>query len=301
MDFIQTLLLLIAITTLGMFSRRKGLFSSNDKVVLNSFIYRFALPALFIDTISKIHFNQLEIDIIIGSIAPIFLSIALLVVFYLVKIIKKEQMIIASITLAFGSNAFFGIAYFDALYGGEILQYAVFSASLLGMVGVLVSISFLEYAKNGKIELATLLNVFKSPPVFAIFVGIALALFGIHLEFFDKASALLGKTAGGLAIVVLGMFIYDTFSLKLIKEALPYVMLRAALLPVMTFLALFALAPLTETMYAFLLQQSGIPAAISLAIVAQRYEYHEKKIAAIVMLSSLFSFLLLALLYLLSA
>jgi len=301
MDFIQTLLLLLLITALGMFSRHKELFSSSDKIVLNSFIYRFALPALFIDTFSKIHFNQLEMSIIIGSVLPIVLSIGLVIVLYLIKVLQKEQMIIASITLAFGSNAFFGIAYFDALYGGEILEYALFSASLLGMLGVLLSIAFLEYAKNGTIEVATLLNVLKSPPVFAIFIGVALALFDIHIEFFDKASALLGKTAGGLAIFVLGMFIYDTFSLKLIKEALPYVVLRAALLPVMTFLVLFALPPITETMYAFLLQQSGIPAAISLAIVAQRYEYHEKKIAAIVMLSSLLSFLLLALLYLLSS
>lgn len=300
MDFIQTLLLLMAITLLGMFSRHKGLFSSNDKIVLNGFIYRFALPALFIDTISKIHFNQLEMDIIIGSLAPIFLSIALVIVLYLVRVLKKEQMIIASLTLAFGSNAFFGIAYFDSLYGGEILKYAVFTASVLGMLGVLLSISFLEYAKNGKIEITILLNVLMSPPVFAIFIGIALALFGIHIEFFDKASALLGKTAGGLAIFVLGMFIYDTFSLKLIKEALPYVILRAVLLPAMTFLVLFVLPPVTDTMYTFLFQQSGIPAAISLAIVAQRYEYHEKKIAAIVMLSSLLSFLLLGLLYVLS-
>ena len=300
MDFIQTLLLLIAVTALGMFSRHKQLFSSKDKLVLNGFVYRFALPALFIDTISSIQFNQIEMDIIIGSIVPILLSIVVIVLIYLVRLINKEQMIIASLTMAFGSNAFFGIAYFDSLYSGEIVQYAVFTASVLGMLGVILSVAFLEYAKNGEIKVGILLSVLKSPPVFAIFIGIALALFGIQIAFFDKASALLGKTAGGLAIFVLGMFIYDTFSLKLLKAALPYVVLRAVLLPVTTFAVLLSLPTVSDTTYTFLLQQSGIPAAIALAIVAQRYEYNEKKIAAIVMLSSLFSFFLLGVLYILS-
>ena len=296
----QTLLLLIVVIALGAFSRYRQIFSQSDKIVLNGFVYRFALPALFIDTISKIEFNQIEMRIILGSVLPILISIFIPVMLRIFKLISKDQMIIASITLAFGSNAFFGIAYFDSLYGGEILEFAVFTASILGMLGVILSVAFLEYAKNGKIKIIILLNVLKSPPVFAIFIGIALALFGIHIEFFDKASALLGKTAGGLAIFVLGMFIYDAFSLKLIKEALPYVLLRAALLPLATFGVLYALPAMSDETYAFLLQQGGIPTAIALAIVAQRYEYHQEKIAAIVMLSSFFSFFVLGLLYILS-
>jgi predicted permease len=300
MDFIQTLLLLLAITALGMFSRYKQLFAASDKLVLNGFIYRFALPALFIDTISSIKFNQIEIEVIIGSVLPILLSILLILLLHLLKVLNKEQMIISSITLGFGSNAFFGIAYFDSLYGGEILEFAVFTASILGMLGVVLSIAFLEYAKSGTIKVKVFSNVLKSPPVFAIFIGLALAFFGLHIEFFDKASALLGKTAGGLAIFVLGMFIYDNFSIKLIKEALPYVLLRALLLPIITFLVLLKLPDITNEMYILLFQQSGIPTAIALAIVAQRYEYHEKKISAIVMFSSLFSFFILGLLYALS-
>jgi len=300
MDFVQTLLLLVAVIALGMFSRKLQIFSQSDKIVLNSFVYRFALPALFIDTISKIEFNEIEMQIILGSILPILISIILTILVYIFKLISKEQMIIASLTLAFGSNAFFGIAYFDSLYGGEILEFAIFTASILGMLGVILSVAFLEYAKNGKIKAIIFLNVFKSPPVFAIFIGVALAVFGIHIEFFDKASALIGKTAGGLAIFVLGMFIYDTFSLKLIKEALPYVLLRALLLPLATFGILYSLPAMSDATYMFLLQQGGIPTAIALAIVAQRYEYHQEKIAAIVMLSSFFSFFVLAVLYVLS-
>lgn len=300
MDFLQTLLLLLAITILGIFSRYKQIFTASDKLVLNNFVYRFALPALFIDTISSIQFNLIEMEIIIGSVLPVIISIIIIILLYTFKLIGKEKMIISSLTLGFGSNAFFGIAYFDSLYGGNILEFAVLTASILGMLGVILSVAFLEYAKNGKVKIAIFFNVLKSPPVFAIFIGLALALFGLHVEFFDKASALLGKTAGGLAIFVLGMFIYDTFSIQLIKTVLPYVLLRAILLPATTFLVLLFLPDMTDKTYTFLFQQSGIPAAIALAIIAQKYNYHEKIFSSIVMLSSLFSFLVLGLLYVLS-
>lgn len=300
MDFLQTILLLLAVTSLGMFSRHQNLFSSDDKIVLNNFVYRFALPALLIDTISGIEFNLIEVEIIIGSVLPVILAVLMMMLLYRLAVMTKEQMIISSITLGFGSNAFFGIAYFDSLYGAKGLEFAVLSAGVLGMLGIVVAIAFLEYAKYGKIEASALFGVLKSPPVFAIFIGIALAIFNVEITFFDKASALLGKTAGGLAIFVLGMFIYDVFSMKVIRSALPYVLLRAILLPVITLPILLYLPDIDNEMYRYLFQQSGIPTAIAVAILAQRYQYHEEKLSAIVMLSSVFSFAVLALLYWLS-
>ena len=301
MDFINTIFLLLAITGLGMFSRHKQLFSSDDKIVLNSFIYRFALPALLIDTISGVQFNLIEMEIIVGSVVPVFLTIFFIIFLYQLKMLNKEQMIISSITLGFGSNAFFGIAYFDSLYGSNAMDFAILSAAVLGMLGIVISVAFFEYAKNGIIKPRIFFSVLYSPPVFAIIIGVALAMFGIELTFFDKASALLGKTAGGLSIFVLGMFIYDVFSIQMIKAALPYVLLRAVLLPIFTLITLMFLPEVTTDLYSYLLQQSGIPAAIAIAILAQRYDYQQQKLSAIVMLSSLFSFIVLAVLYMMSS
>jgi len=300
MDFFNTILLLIAVTALGAFSRHKELFSSDDKIVLNGFVFRFALPALLIHTISNMEFNALKFEIIIASVVPILVAVFLMVALHLLRFITKKQMILASITLAFGSNAFFGIAYFDALYGEKAMEFAVFSGGLLGMVGIFFAVSFLEYGVSGKVKLSAVINILKSPPIFAIFIGIAMALLGVELAFFDKASNLLGKTAGGLAIFVLGMFIYDVFSVELIKHAFAYVLLRALLLPLVTYITLLLLPNFSEQLYAYLLQQSGIPAGISIAIIAQRYNYHYKELSMIVILSSLLSFIVLGFLYLMS-
>lgn len=298
MEFLHTLLLLVAVVALGAFSRYKNIFKEKDTYVLSSFVYNFAFPALLVATLSKLKFDNIEIEILIGSLLPIVILLLLIFLLYLIKIITKEQMVIASITLGFGSNAFFGIAYFDSMYGKEGLEFSVITAAVLGIFGVVLSVAMLEYAKNDKINSKLLFSLLlKSPPVIAVILGLALAIFEIDIYFLDKASNLLGKTAGGLAIFSLGMFIYNTFNIEVLKEALPYILLRVLLLPISTYFVLMFMPDLPTDLYSYLFQQSGIPAAISIAIFAQKYDYHQSKLAGIVMLSSFLSFIVLGVLY----
>lgn len=298
MEFLQTLLLLLAVVALGAFSRYKNIFKEQDTYVLSSFVYNFAFPALLVATLSKLKFDNVEVEIILGSILPIAVLLILIFLLYLRKVITKEQMVIASITIGFGSNAFFGIAYFDSMYGKEGLEFSVVTAAVLGVFGVVLAVAMLEYAKNDKINPKLLFYLLlKSPPVIAVIIGVVLALFDMDIMFLDKASNLLGKTAGGLAIFTLGMFIYNTFNIEVLKDALPYVLLRVFLLPISTYFVLMFMPDLPTDLYGYLFQQSGIPAAISIAIFAQRYDYHQSKLSGIVMLSSFLSFILLGILF----
>ena len=150
--FIQTALLLLLIVALGAWSRYKDIFAQKDTVVLSTFVYNFAFPALLIATLAKLNFDIIEFEIVVGSILPIVIILAVILLLYKKQIISKEQMILAGVTIGFGSNAFFGIAYFDSMYGDAGLEFAVITAAILGIFGVVVCISLLEYAKAGKIE-----------------------------------------------------------------------------------------------------------------------------------------------------
>ena len=297
MEFLQTFLLLVLIVSLGAYSRYKKIFKSDDKITLSSFVYNFAFPALLIATFSKLQFDTIEIGLVLGSVIPVLFCVVCVVLLYMTNIISKDQMVLFAITFGFGSNAFFGIAYFDSLYGDNGLQFAVIAAAVLGILGVIIAIGFLEYAKEDSVNLKVIFKTLISPPVAAVVIGVILALFELNIPFIYKASNLLGKTAGGLAIFALGMFIYDYFSWKLLKEAIPYVLARAIILPIVTFVTLLFFSELTTELKSYLLQQSGIPAAISIAIFAQKYQYYESRFAGIVILSSLVSFLLLGILY----
>lgn len=301
MIFIQTALLLLLIVALGAWSRYKDIFAQKDTVVLSTFVYNFAFPALLIATLAKLNFDIIEFEIVVGSILPIVIILAVIVLLYKRQIISKEQMILAGVTIGFGSNAFFGIAYFDSMYGDAGLEFAVITAAILGIFGVVVCISLLEYAKAGKIQPKVFKGVLLSPPVLAVGLGVVLAIFDLDIGFLEKASALLGKTAGGVSIFVLGMFIYDHFSLAVVKKALPYALFRALALPLGTFLVLAFMDNISDELFMFLFQQAGIPAAISISIFANKYRYLQSTFAGIVMLSSFLSFAVLGVLYLLTS
>ena len=69
------------------------------------------------------------------------------------------------------------------------------------------------------------------------------------------------------------------------------------MLPLITFLVISFAGSQSGDVNAFLLLQSGMPAAISLVVFAQRYEYKTAEIAGFVILTSLFSFGVLSLLF----
>lgn len=300
MDFINTLFLLIAVVGLGIASRHWNIFDKDGKKVLSTFVFNFALPALFVSKISKLQFNLIETEILLGSVLPIVIAVGICFVLYKTNLITLTQFTISILTLGFGSNAFFGIAYFDSMYGQKGLEFAIVTGAVLGMLGVLISVSVLEYTRHKKLNLKVFTRVFVSPPVIAIFIGLIMAAFELEITFFDKASNLVGKTAGGIAIFTVGMFIYDTFSIETIKQAMPYTILRSILLPLVTYMVLLFLPDLSIELNQYLFEQSGIPAAVSIAIFAQRFCYNEEKIAGVVVLSSISSFAVLGMLHFIS-
>ena len=101
----------------------------------------------------------------------------------------------------------------------------------------------------------------------------------------------MGQTASAIAIFVLGMFIYDRFSLKSVREALPYSLFRMLALPLIAWITLRFILPGGSEVDQFLLLENAMPAAIALVVFAERYDYKVTEIAGIVSLTSILSFL----------
>lgn len=299
-DFISTILLLVVVLAAGAISRAKNIFRPEAISTLSSFVFYIALPALFLSKVSKLEFSLIELELILGSIIPVFILVVLIAVSHAFRFINLGVFITSGLSSVFASNAFFGIAYFSSLYGPKGETFSVITASVLGIFGIVGSVSLFEYGINRKISFAVLLNVVKNPAIVAILTGVAMALGDINIGFIDKSGELLGKTAGGIAIFSLGMFIYDHFSMELIKKSLFYVTFRSFSLPLITYIVLLFLPNLSNEYKSFLFQQSGIPAAVSVAIFAQKYEFLKNEIGGIVVLSSLVGLPVLSLLYIIS-
>lgn len=297
MEIVFALLVLAIIIVLGVLSRYFNIFSTNDTKTLSSFVYYFALPALFFVEIAKINFSEIDLDIFFGSLMTIFIIIAFLLILKLLNLIKKDVYVLLNLSIVFGSQAFFGIPFFEALFNEKGLQFAITTSAFLGPLGIILSILFFEYATKKSEGLKFLLKILLNPLIISIIVGLVFSLLEFKIDFLFKSLLLLGKSAGAVGIFVLGMFIFDNISISSLKKSLFYSLFRLIVLPLVCILSLSFLTQIDLNLRQLLVLQSGIPAAISVAIFAQKYNYKVAEISGIIIITSIGSFFILHLLY----
>ncbi len=192
------------------------------------------------------------------------------------------------------------MAFFETFQGGIWLESAIIAASLLGILGIITSLSLLEYANHQNQRQSFLRKIFLNPLILSILAGIVFSLIGLRLTFLNNAFSLVGQTAGALAIFVLGMFIHDRFSYAAFKNALSFSLFRMLVLPLVTWITLRYILPGSGELNQFLLLENGMPAAIALVVFAERYDYKITEIAGIVSLTSILSFVVLSVIFFLS-
>lgn len=284
----------------GYLSRRIKIFSAHDTKVLAAFIYNFSLPALFFVEIARIDFSMVESGLLIGTLLPLALIGMALVILRVFGVLTKDNFTLFSLSIIFSSHAFFGIPFFESLYGQWGLDISILTGTLLSIIGIFCSLSLFEYATQRCTGFLFLLKIFKSPLIASILVGGIFSILKPPGTMYTDILLPLGKTASGTAIFLLGMFLYDHFSVDLIKKALPLALFRIIALPLVTLAVVFLFCDQRVLLKRYLLLQSAIPSAISIAIFAERYQYKISELTGMVVLTSLTSFLTLGIFYFLS-
>ncbi len=290
---LRSITILYILMVLGFFSRRRSLLPHEAGRIFNTFLYYFALPALFFVNISKTNISFIKPVLIIGSIAPIVLVILLLLLFKSLKIVSKDHYVLLNLSIVFSSNAFFAVPFFEEAMGEKGLSLAIITSSFLAPMGILLSLTFFEFATRQERGWGFLGKVFLSPLIISVILGFLCSILNIRVPFILEAGNFMGKTALGLAVFSLGMFIHDNLSWEIVHKGLKFTLFRVLSLPAATFLILLFFSSLKSDLRMFLFLQSGIPSAISLAIFSQRYQYKIPEVSGIVIMTSLLSFITL--------
>ncbi|NQS90955.1 MAG: AEC family transporter [Chloroflexi bacterium] len=300
MEVLTSLFTILIIVLLGIFSRITGIFKAAHAKTLSSYVYYFGLPALFFVKISNLDLTALDPYLVLGSLLPTALLLIVLLLLKGMKILSKDTYVLLSLAISFGSYAFFGVAFFETFQAGKWLEVSILAASLLGVLGIITTLLLLEYANQKKKSGSLIRKIFTNPLILSILLGVIFSLAKFRLSFLDSAFSLVGQTASAIAIFVLGMFMYDRFSLDNLKKALPYSLFRIVGLPLIAWITIRFLLPGGGEINQFLLLENGMPAAIALVVFAERYDYKVTEIAGIVSLTSILSFLGLTVIYYLS-
>jgi len=282
---------------LGWLARKLNILTKENTRGMSSYIYFFALPALFFPKIAQMDLASLDGEIIVGSLLPLFSILLILLLLKLAQIISKHTFVLLSLATAFGSNAFFGITFFETLGGKSGLNFAILTSSILGPVGILLTIYIFEYATNRGKGWCFCGKIISNPLIISILLGVVVSLLKFEGGFLFKGIETLGKTAGPLAEFALGTFVYDNFSLAKLKHSYAFALFRLIALPLVSFLIIKICLSVEGEMGKFLILQGGIPSAISLGVFASRYNYKVDEISNLVVVTSLGSFFVLGLAY----
>lgn len=289
---IGTAVPIILLMIIGFLSRKFGILKQGDERVLSTYVYFFALPALFISDLAETTFEAETITFIFVGITPVFIVVAVYSLLYLILRFSRNIFYLITLSTIFGNLAFFGIPFVTFAFPSEHPeQLATLAAATIGIAAIAVSISMLEFYRLsdlGKREglKHVAIRLTKNPLIISIAVGILFSV--IKLEIPSPVSTFLhmmGGTTSAVAVFMLGAFLYGK-KYQNLTVAFGLSLLRIIFLPVVA-LATLTLFRLPSTDSSVLVLMHAMPVAVSLSVLSERYDFYRETVASLTLISSI--------------
>lgn len=276
----------------GFFSRKMEILKSGDERVLSAYVYYFALPALFFINMAETNFIEETLIFMFAGIIPVFVVLTIYTFLYLMFRFSKNTLYLLILSTIFGSLAFFGIPFITFAFPtrqGEHL--ATLSAATIAIISVAISITVLELYKLEKSTIRkglkhVIKRLSRNPLIISILSGILLSLIGIEVPSSISTSLhMLGGTTSTVAIFMLGVFLYGRKYTNIV-EAFELSLLRIVFLPAVALLTTM-LFNLSNVERSVLVLMHGMPVAISMIVLSERYDFYKETFASLILVSSL--------------
>ncbi|MCW4015299.1 MAG: AEC family transporter [Candidatus Bathyarchaeota archaeon] len=288
---IGTAVPILLLMGIGFLSRKFGVLRSGDERVLSSYVYYFALPALFLVDMAETTFVTETLVFIFAGIVPILLVVAIFSLLYAVFRFSRNTFYLLMLSTIFGNTAFFGIPFVTFAFPSEQTELlATLAAATIGIVSIAFSISLLEFYRlegSSKMEGLKLVGrrLVRNPLIISIFVGILVSVVGVQIP--SPVSTFLhmmGGTTSAVAVFMLGAFLYGKKYANL-KQAFGLSLLRIIFLPAVALVSL-ALFQLPSMDASVIVLMHAMPVAVSLSVLSERYDFRRETVASLTLISS---------------
>jgi predicted permease len=289
---VRTIVPILLLIGAGFFSRKMRFLRSGDERVFSAYVYYFALPALlFVNMIETSFMQEKTLKFMLAGIVPVFVALAIFLFLYVLVRFPKNILYLLIISTVFGSLAFFGIPFVTFAFPTEGERLGTLAAASISPISVTTSITLLELYKLEKSTMweglkRVLKRLSKNPLILSILSGMLLSLVGVEIPLpVSTFLHMLGGTTSTVAIFMLGVFLYGRRYTN-VANAFGLSLLRMVFMPIVAFLTtlLFNL-PNSERPTLILIH--GMPIAISMIVLSERYNFHKEIIASLILISSL--------------
>ncbi len=295
--FIDNMIPVLAIAAVGFFLRRRF---AVDPQMVSRMMFNVFSPALIFNALFTRDISGADFLRVYGGTLLLLWTIAALSFFALRwrKIEASERSATLVSTFAFnGGN--FGLSIVSFAFGAEALSYA----ALIFVAGTTTAYTLGVYiSSNGKASVAgSLLNVLKTPSVYALLLVFALKGVGITQlpPAVARSSQLLADAAIPLMLVLLGLQLGGFGKLKRLPLVAYSTAVRLLLAPAIA-IALASLLGLSGAARFAFITQAGMPTAVMTIVLATEFDTdRDLALSAILTSSFICPFTLSLLIYLL--
>jgi predicted permease len=276
----------------GAIARRLDILRSGDERVLNSYLYYFALPALFIIDLAETSFGSSSLPFLLASAMPPLVTAGLLVAIAVPLGLSRDRLVLLIVSSVFGSLTFFGLPFvLFAIPSEQAEHLATVTAAIASPLGIGISTLALEgnasavgADRSGYVPVAV--RLLRNPLLLSVLLGGFLSFAEISLpEPIARSLHLLGVTTAPVALFMLGVFLYGR-TYEDLPKASGLALLRILVLPLMALVAARLLG-LTDMETVVVVVMHSSPTALSLIVLSERYNFHQPTLASLVLVSSL--------------
>ena len=200
--------------SLGYFAFKQGLIKTEAMTSLGNIVLYFAIPAVMISGLSKIHITEIVEPYFLlayglGSLLNLFLALVLTLKLKSNSLTKGA---IQSMGMAIPNSMFVGFPVLSLSLGlPDIASLSLMMAVLIENILILpIVLILLEYSTGHKGDSATILRtvalrIVKNPLIISIALGVVISLSGIALpKPITQSLDLLTKISAGLALLFIG-------------------------------------------------------------------------------------------------
>ncbi len=303
--FLVTLPVFFIIIT-GFLAARFNLAKESWEHTLSMFVYYIALPALLVTGFWELDFTEQALLHFVGVHAAVLIGTALVVAFVL-SLLPGRHIVKASVFMGsvIGNTVYMGFPVAGRAFGADAESTIVLSATLYLLIGLVLSLIYVEMLTKGQQSLREHVRDFaKNPLLIALGVGVVLnnvSLSGAGVDVLRSTLDMLGRTASPVALFALGLFFSGASWWRNIGWVGLASVFQLVLFPALAVAVLAAHKAFLGT--DVLPAESGsisvvigaMPAAVTTFVLAERFQLDRVVAANTIIVSTILSFVTLAL------
>ncbi len=263
-------IIMFLIACVGMICYKTNIITKEAQKYFSGFVLKIVIP-IFIFMSFQI---ELSDELLAGILASLVLSIIshILMIFLSMLIIRKNEKTeyaIERFSLTYTNCGFMGIPLISGVFGEEGALYATV---YLTVFNILVWTHGLLTIKN-EVSKKDFLNVFKTPTMISIFLGIICLVFGIKVpEIISKPFNYIAAMNTPLPMIVAGVMIAQNSLKNTIKDfrAIVISVLKLLIVPIIVFFVL-RLVPCSDVVLMSIMLSISCPTATIGTLFAIEY------------------------------